>query len=397
MELLSWGEIAVRSVTQLMPVWVALVITFLVSIRYKRSLGLYGKLFDSTVGMIGFALVMFWVYTGLFSTMFDLVATHDPLSQVSGMKNKVPGTPLRGAEEGDYPFYLWGGDHLARDVFSRVMIGSGIVVLIAPLATLFAFMVGITLGLPAGYYGGRLDLVLSFLANLILAFPVILLFYLLVTPEIRMTGMPQYMAVVLFSFPLIFFGVLINSRYYIDPMKRNILLVVVLGVLGWLYLSLINEVNSKVTLFNAIDGFDVDAGLLTVFVSVVFVNSPTVFRIVRGLAMDIKTRDYVVAAQTRGEGTWYIMLWEILPNARGPLIVDFCLRIGYTTILLGTLGFFGLGLESESPNWGATINEGRKLLSIYPHPALPPAIALLSLVLGLNLLADGLREESLKD
>ena len=397
MELLSWGEIAIRSVTQLTPVWVALIITFFVSIRYKRSLGLYGKLFDSTVGMIGFALVMFWVYTGVFSTLFDLVATHDPLSQVSGMKNKVPGTPMRGAEAGDYPYYLWGGDNLARDVFSRVMIGSGIVVLIAPLATLFAFMVGITLGLPAGYYGGRLDLVLSFLANLILAFPVILLFYLLVTPEIRMTGMPQYMAVVLFSFPLIFFGVLINSRYYIDPMKRNILMVFILGVLGWLYLSLINEANSKVTLFNAIDGFDVDAGLLTVFVSVVFVNSPTVFRIVRGLAMDIKTRDYVAAAQTRGEGTWYIMLWEILPNARGPLIVDFCLRIGYTTILLGTLGFFGLGLESESPNWGATINEGRKLLSIYPHPALPPAIALLSLVLGLNLLADGLREESLKD
>ena len=397
MELLSWGEIAIRSVTQLTPVWGALIITFFVSIRYKRSLGLYGKLFDSTVGMIGFALVMFWVYTGVFSTLFDLVATHDPLSQVSGMKNKVPGTPMRGAEAGDYPYYLWGGDNLARDVFSRVMIGSGIVVLIAPLATLFAFMVGITLGLPAGYYGGRLDLVLSFLANLILAFPVILLFYLLVTPEIRMTGMPQYMAVVLFSFPLIFFGVLINSRYYIDPMKRNILMVVILGVLGWLYLSLINEPNSKVTLFNAIDGFDVDAGLLTVFVSVVFVNSPTVFRIVRGLAMDIKTRDYVAAAQTRGEGTWYIMLWEILPNARGPLIVDFCLRIGYTTILLGTLGFFGLGLESESPNWGATINEGRKLLSIYPHPALPPAIALLSLVLGLNLLADGLREESLKD
>ena len=397
MELLSWGEIAIRSLTQLLPVWIALIVTFFVSIRYKRSLGLYGKLFDSTVGMIGFAIVMFWVYTGMFSTMFDLVATYDPLSQVSGMKNKVPGTPLRGAEAGDYPYYLWGGDNLARDVFSRVMIGSGIVVLIAPLATLFAFMVGITLGLPAGYYGGRLDLVLSFLANLILAFPVILLFYLLVTPEIRMTGMPQYMAVVLFSFPLIFFGVLINSRYYIDPMKRNILLVIVLGTLGWLYLSLINEANSKVTSFNAIDGFDVDAGLLTVFVSVVFVNSPTVFRIVRGLTMDIKTRDYVAAAQTRGEGTWYIMLWEILPNARGPLIVDFCLRIGYTTILLGTLGFFGLGLESESPNWGATINEGRKLLSIYPHPALPPAIALLSLVLGLNLLADGLREESLKD
>jgi len=141
----------------------------------------------------------------------------------------------------------------------------------------------------------------------------------------------------------------------------------------------------------------VPGGILVVFVSVVFVNSPTVFRIVRGLTLDIKTRDYVAAAQTRGEGSWYIMLWEILPNARGPLIVDFCLRIGYTTILLGTLGFFGLGLPPESPDWGSTINEGRKLLSIYPHPALPPSFALLSLVLGLNLLADGLREESLKD
>ena len=397
MEALTWAEILSRMFYQLIPVWVALIVMFSLSIHYKRNLGLYGKLFDSKIGMIGFGIVMFWVFVGFFAGTLDMISTHDPLSQVSGMKNKVPGTPFRGAEEGDYAFYLLGGDHLARDVFSRVMDGASIIIVIAPLATLFAFMVGITLGLPAGYYGGKLDTLLSFLANLILAFPVILLFYLLVTPEIRMTGLPQYMAIFLFSFPILFFAVLINTRYYIEPQKRNILMFIVVGILSYLYLSLINEPGTKVTLFNAIDGFDVPGGLLTVFVSVVFVNSPTVFRIVRGLTLDIKTRDYVSAAQTRGEGAWYIMLWEILPNARGPLIVDFCLRIGYTTILLGTLGFFGLGLDPESPNWGATINEGRKLLSIYPHPALPPAFALLSLVLGLNLLADGLREESLKD
>jgi peptide/nickel transport system permease protein len=397
MEALTWAEILSRMFYQLIPVWIALIATFSISIYYKRNLGLYGKLFDSPIGMIGFGIVLFWAYVGFFAGAFDMIATHDPLSQVSGMKNKVPGTPLRGAEEGDYAFYLLGGDHLARDVFSRVMDGASIIIVIAPLATLFAFMVGITLGLPAGYYGGKLDTLLSFVANLILAFPVILLFYLLVTPEIRMTGLPQYMAIFLFSFPILFFAVLINTRFYIEPKKRNILMIIVVGLLGYLYISLINEPGSKVTIFNTIDGFDVPGGLLTVFVSVVFVNSPTVFRIVRGLTLDIKTRDYVSAAQTRGEGAWYIMLWEILPNARGPLIVDFCLRIGYTTILLGTLGFFGLGLDPESPNWGATINEGRKLLSIYPHPALPPAFALLSLVLGLNLLADGLREESLKD
>ncbi len=389
---------------QFLPVWVSLIILYAMSIAFKRRLGLYGKLYDSPIGMIGFGLVMFWVFTGIFGAM-DLIVTHDPLAQVSGMKNKVPGTPLPNLEEGEFAWYLLGGDNLARDVFSRMVKGAWIVVQIAPLATMFAFMVGITLGLPAGYYGGRLDTFLSFLANLILAFPVILLFYLLVTPEIVATGVPNYMAAVLFLFPILFLGVLLNSRYYTRPKFRTPLLIGVLGVAIWLYLSLISTGGYVINtddyriwgLPTYLDLFDIPGGILVVFVSVVFVNSPTVFRIVRGLALDIKTRDYVAAAQTRGEGPWYIMLWEILPNARGPLIVDFCLRIGYTTILLGTLGFFGLGLPPESPDWGSTINEGRKLLSIYLHPALPPALALLSLVLGLNLLADGLREESLKD
>jgi peptide/nickel transport system permease protein len=405
MEELSWGAILGRMFIQLMPVWIALVVLFAVSITFKRKLGLYGKLFDSTIGMIGFALVMFWVFVGVFGGPLDMLVTHDPLSQVSGMKNELPGMPMTGAKEGEYPYFLLGGDNLARDVFSRLIKGAWIVVQIAPMATIFAFMVGITLGLPAGYYGGRLDTILSFLANLILAFPVILLFYLLVTPEIVLTGIPNYMAIFLFIFPLVFITILLNSRYYTQPSVRTPLLIGVLGVLGWLYLSMVSTNGALIQtatysipgLPQAIDLFDIDSGVLVVFVAVVFVNSPTVFRIVRGLAMDIKTRDYVAAAQTRGEGPWYIMLWEILPNARGPLIVDFCLRIGYTTILLGTLGFFGLGLQSESPDWGTTINAGRRLLALYPHAAIAPALALLTLVLGLNLLADGLREESLRD
>ncbi|MBL4813723.1 MAG: ABC transporter permease [Rhodobacteraceae bacterium] len=382
-----------------LPVWLALGVTYALSIRYKSRLGLYGKLFDSTVGMIGFGLVMFWVFTALSVGIFGLIATHDPLSAVSGLKNKVPGFTMPGAEEMRMgAHYLLGGDNLARDVFSRMVHGAWIVVQIAPLATVFAFLVGITLGLPAGYYGGKLDIFLSFIANLILAFPVILLFYLLVTPEIIKTGLPSFMAIVLFLFPIVFFSVLINARYHTQPRKLWPMLAAVIGGLGILYLSVINQPGTVVDFLPAwLDLFDIPGGLLVVFVSVVFVNSPTVFRIVRALTLDIKTRDYVAAAQTRGEGAWYVMLWEILPNARGPLIVDFCLRIGYTTILLGTLGFFGLGLPPESPDWGSTINLGRRLLSIYPHPALVPAFALLTMVLGLNLLADGLREESLRD
>ncbi|MDE3029566.1 MAG: ABC transporter permease, partial [Paracoccaceae bacterium] len=359
---------------------------FSVSFVFKRKLGLYGKLFDSPVGMVGFFIVMFWTFTALFA---GSIATHDALSQIVQMKDKLPGTALPSGST-EYPYYLLGGDHLARDVFSRVVMGARRVLVIAPAATCFAYLVGITLGLPAGYVGGRIDTALSFIANLVLAFPVILLFYLLVTPAIQESGITTILAAVLFLFPIVFMAILFNSRYFTNPMKRNLFVGLTLVIGFWAYSGLA---------FNAdpLGVFSMGANTLNVFVAVVFVNSPTVFRIVRGIVFDIKSRDYVAAAQTRGEGRWYIMLWEILPNARGPLIVDFCLRIGYTTILLGTLGFFGLGVSPESPDWGSTINAGSKLLSIYPHPALVPAIALMSLVLGLNLLADGLREESLRD
>ena len=397
MESLSWSQIIVEVLIRFIPVWISLALTFSISIYSKRHTGLYGKLFDSPLGMVGFGIVMFWVFTAIFA---DLIMTHDPLTQVSGMKNKLPGYPMSSAgKEGVFQHYLLGGDRMARDVFSRVVLGSRIVLIIAPAATAFAFMVGITLGLPAGYYGGRFDTTLSFISNLVLAFPVILLFFLLVTPEIRLAGIeignytwtiPTIMASILFIFPIIFTIILFNSRYFTQPNKRNFLVGFTVLFGGWLYLGLAWDADP-------LGLISIDPNILIVFVSVVFVNSPTVFRIVRGIVLDIKTRDYVAAGQTRGEGPWYIMLWEILPNARGPLIVDFCLRIGYTTILLGTLGFFGLGLSPESSDWGTTINSGRRLLSIYPHPALVPAFSLMSLVLGLNLLADGLREESLKD
>ncbi len=387
MEPLSWLEILAAMAGRFLPVWVALVVTFALSLTFKRRLGLYGKLFDSPVGMIGFGIVMFWVFTAIFA---DLIVTMDPLAQFSGSKNAVPGSPLKTPVEGAYTHLLLGADHVARDVFSRMVMGAREVLKIAPAATLFAFMVGITLGLPAGYLGGKLDTGLSFLANLVLAFPVILLFYLLVTPEIVQTGIPTYFAAFLFLFPIVFLVLLINSRFFTNPMQRNLYVGGVLLVGVWAYSGLAFNMDP-------LGVWSMGPNMLNVFVSVVFVNSPGVFRIVRGMVMDIKTRDYVAAGQTRGEGAWYIMLWEILPNARGPLIVDFCLRIGYTTILLGTLGFFGLGVSPESPDWGSTIDDGRKLLSIVPHPALVPAFALMSLVLGLNLLADGLREESLKD
>ncbi len=403
-EFISTAEILLQSVLRFWPSWAAVALVLGVGYFIRGRLSTFGRLYGSPIGLVGVGIVLFWVFTAIFA---DIIAPVDPqfapsdLIAATLLKKAVPGTihPDGGL------VYLWGGDNLGRDVFSRVVHGSRVVLIIAPAATLIAYMVGIVLGLPAGYYGGTRDTVLSFLANLVLAFPVILLFYLLVTPEIRQLqydtwllgwlgvgwSIPRAMAAFFFLFPIIFLLIMWFTKYEKNRQRLALYEGATLIIGLWLYFGVAFDwTYGPITL---------DPNELNVFAAVVFASSPGVFRIVRGLTMDIKTRDYVAAAQTRGERPWYIMLWEILPNARGPLIVDACLRIGYTTILLGTLGFFGLGLEPESPDWGSMINHGRPHVRLFDtaHMALFPAVALMLLVLGLNLMADGLREESLKD
>ena len=383
MDSISTLEIWQIFFTRLWPVWAALAVTFFVLYQMRKKLGTLGQIFDSRVGLVGLFIVLFWIYAAIFA---DLIALFEPLEQSGLYRRKPPGTI--NANVG-IP-YIFGTDTLGRDLFSRMIYGSQIVLLIAPAATLVAYIVGITLGLPAGYIGGFYDTALSFLANLVLAFPVILLFYLLVAPGIRETILPNIMAGIFFIIPVLFALMVVFSRF---SQRLSVLVpssIVILIIGAWLYSGLV---------FNAdpLGLVAIDPNELNIFAAVVFTTSPGVFRIVRGLTLDIRTRDYVAAAVTRGENPLFIMIWEILPNARGPLIVDSCLRIGYVTILLGTLGFFGLGMEPESPDWGSMINQTRSYIRLVPTIVLPPTIALASFVLGLNLLADGLREQSLKD
>ncbi|MEO1470567.1 MAG: ABC transporter permease subunit, partial [Pseudomonadota bacterium] len=332
-EYLSTPEILLGILGRFWSVWIALAVALVGGWFIKNRLGQFGRLWDSRVGLIGLGLVLFWVFTALFA---DLIAVMGPLEQsfTFGMKKSLPGAI---DAENEIVFYL-GGDNLARDIFSRMVHGSRVVLIIAPVATLIAYMVGASLGLPAGFYGGAISTVMDFIANLVLAFPVILLFYLLVTPEVREPVMvdvglfvlpwsiPIALAALFFLFPIGFLCLMWFTKYEKNRERLRTYLGVtcVLGL--WVYLGLVFDADPLGIL-------SLDPNELNVFAAVVFVSAPGVYRIVRGLTLDIKTRDYVAAAQTRGERPWYIMLWEILPNARGPLIVDFCLRIGYTTIL----------------------------------------------------------------
>jgi peptide/nickel transport system permease protein len=269
---------------------------------------------ESWLAVLGLSLVFFWLFMAVSAPFLPLADPNAPVA---------PFAPPFSTKKDI--FFALGSDFKGRDMLSRVLWGCQRVIVWGISATFVAYLVGTLFGLIAGYLSGWWDEVISFLGNVLLSFPVMVLFI-----------------------------VILN---YLGPSGFNIV------------------------------------------IAVTFASAPAIMRIVRGLALDIKTRDYVFAAQTRGESPLWIMVIELLPNVRGPLIVDACLRLGYTTVAITTLTFLGLGLQPPDPDWGLMIKEAAKVAMIpkFSYMLLVPALAVSSLILGFNLLADGLREMSLRD
>ena len=268
----------------------------------------------SWIAILGLTLVFFWLLVAVTAPYLPLIDPNKPLAPFT-----LPGVERRGH------LFLLGADLKGRDMLARVLWGCQRVLVWGVTATFLAYAIGAMLGLIAGYLGGWWDEAISFISNVALSFPVMVLFIL------------------------------------------------ILNALG-------------------ASGFNI-------LVAVTFASAPAIMRIVRGLALDMKSRDYIYAAQTRGEHPLYIMLVELLPNARGPIIVDACLRLGYTTVAITTLTFLGLGLQPPDPDWGLMINEAARVAMLwkFSYMLIIPALAVSSLILGFNLLADGLRELELRD
>ena len=284
----------------LLPAIPAVVILYATLVRAWRS---------SPLAVIGVTLVFFWLLVAVTAPYLPLADPNKPIAPFA-----LPGTERRGY------FFVLGADLKGRDMLARVLWGCQRVLVWSVTATLVAYAAGTLLGVAAGYLGGWWDEVLSFLGNVALSFPVMVLFIL------------------------------------------------VLNVLG-------------------------PSGV-NIIVAVTVASAPAVMRIVRALTLDLKTREYVLAAQTRGEHPLYVMLVEILPNARGPIVVDACLRLGYTTVAITTLTFLGLGLRPPDPDWGLMIYEASRVAVLwkFSYMLIIPAVAVSSLILGFNLMADGLRE-----
>jgi peptide/nickel transport system permease protein len=133
-------------------------------------------------------------------------------------------------------------------------------------------------------------------------------------------------------------------------------------------------------------------GLTNLLIAVGISSVPDFARVIRAAVISVKENEYIEAARTIGEGDISIVLRYILPNCMAPIIVQSTLRMATAILWASALSFLGMGVQPPTPEWGADLSDGRNFLTTAPYLAIFPGVALLILVLGLNLLGDGLRD-----
>lgn len=254
--------------------------------------------------LAGLAIVLVFVGAALTA---PLVSRHDP-TDVDPMAMLAP-------PSADH----WlGTDNLGRDIFSRLVYGARWSLGASALATLAIVLVGITVGVVAGYFGGLLDDVLMRLVDVLLAFPSL------------------------------------------------VLALAIVGTLG--------------------------PGLVNVMIGMVAVWWVDYARVMRGLVVGVREREFVVAARCVGASSTRIMLRHILPNVVPSVIVLATLELGGLMLAISGLSFLGLGAQPPTPEWGTMLNDGRAFFQRAPQLMLYPGLAITLVVAGSNLLGDGLRD-----
>lgn len=273
------------------------------SVFWSRTLGHQGVLIGVTI----VAAVI------LIALSAPLIAPHDPYHQDLMNRLVPPVWDARGSWE-----HIFGTDHLGRDYLSRLIYGARISLLIGIGAALISGLIGTLLGVAAGYFGGRVDMVVTFLITVRLSMPVVLVALAVV-------------AIVGGSLQVV---------------------IMVLGLLLW-------------------DRFAV---------------------VMRSSTLQIRSMDYVAAAQAVGCSTTRVLMTEIMPNVVNNLIVIATLEIAHAIILEAALSFLGLGVQPPLPSWGLMVSEGKDMMLFEPWLITIPGVALFLLVLSINLLGDGARD-----
>lgn len=281
--------------------------------RGQRRLLLSARFFRDPAAALGTLIML----------VFALLALFGPLLAPYGYNQSI----LEDARQAPSLTHWFGTDHLARDVFSRVVYGARSVFVLAGAGTLVAVLFGTALGLFSGYLGGWFDELLMRFFDSLLSLPALLLALL------------------------------------------------ILGVLRSSFGESITSIGKG----------------LGVLIVLIVVYTPIVTRVVRSVVLSVKTRGYIEAARVQGESLGRILFREILPSVMPALAVEAALRFSYAIFLTASLGFLGVGVQPPNPDWGLMVSEGRDTYFQVPWALWYPVATISIVVIGANLMADGIK------
>jgi len=300
----------------------------------------------STLGLIGLAIVLTFIFIGVFGPAIAPYSYSDLLIYKDVKYRFIP----PGGKGPNGEIFILGTDEWGRDMLSLMLYGARIPLIITLLVMVIGAPIGIFLGLVAGYYGGKVDEIIMRITDIFLAFPSLVL--------------------------AIGFAVVLPDRIK-NILETNL----------WLQDILLA--------FFAIEPVDAPrlANLLAVIIAIAVVWWPGYTRMVRGSTLSIKENIYVEAARAMGMGSLGIMFKHILPNMLAPLLVIMTLDVGSLILLEAGLSYLGIGAQPPLADWGRIVYDGSKwLYRGYWWLSLLPGFLILIVVLGFNLLGDALRD-----
>jgi oligopeptide transport system permease protein len=284
--------------------------------RFKRN----------KAALTGLVFIVIITFMAVFA---PLVAPYTYEQQDYGAVTKRPGESK----------YLLGTDVLGRDILSRLIYGARVSLAVGVVVTSIIIIIGVPVGLIAGYFGGKIDTVLMRIVDVLYAKPN-LLFIIIIMTFLKAKFQT-------------------SSGGIWGPMK---------------------SLN------------DASGGLLGVFIGLGLVSWLTVSRLVRGQILSLKKKEFVEAARCIGANDSRIIFRHLLPNTLAVIIVAATLGIPAAILAEAGISFIGLGVNPPTPSWGSMISDGVEQLRNYPHILIAPGLALSLTVLAFNFVGDGLRD-----
>jgi peptide/nickel transport system permease protein len=296
--------------------------------QYSLFKDAFNRLMANKLAILGLVVIAVLLLVALVG---PLITPYDFLSQDLAARNEAPSA-----------LHWFGTDDLGRDVLSRVIYGARTAVVVAFSVTILSFIIGTALGALAGYLGGRVDSFVTWLIDITMSIP-------------------------------------------------SLLLVIVLNVS--LKPTLVNWMDARfLATHNEFWRNTIWVDFSLVFGSLALIKWPKAARLIRGQILSIRNKNYVVAARAIGVPTPRILTAYVIPNAIGPIIVSFSATLGEAMVLESSFSFLGVGVRPPIPSWGNMISDGLRVWQLYPHVLAAPALVLAVVTIAFSFLGDGLND-----